>query len=257
MTAARKPGIPSVTGIKDTSTSSVVSALKQNVETMTGARNGLGPLPFLSGPAVDLPTATAVNGIITRLNASGAVGPLLKQNTVSPFTGGGLVSLTSGVSGILPIANGGTNSSVGPNLRGSFITYLSANQTGCTSSAYNKLKYNTVVQDVEGWYDNVTNFRYTPLVPGTYFFYGTAVSATIAAGDGPQIVLYKNGVRFADGTYNPTPLVSSAWCGLASAVTCNGSTDYIEVFCYIPATVTVINANTSTTTRFGGFRISA
>lgn len=100
-----------------------------------------------------------------------------------------------------------------------------------TTIAYTKVQCNTEDIDSEGWYDNVTNYRYTPLRAGRYLFTGICAVVTIA--DTKQIgtVFYKNGTAYQfNGVYN------GATGGLqvfgAVIMDMNGSTDYVELFVY-------------------------
>ena len=67
---AKKPGIPSV-ALQDQQLNSVVNAIKENIEIITGARIGVGEIRALSTPATTDQIVSKINEIIRRLNVSG------------------------------------------------------------------------------------------------------------------------------------------------------------------------------------------
>lgn len=66
----RKPGIPAV-HTPDRTLNQAISAIKENVETITGARLGIGEIVTLDPTATLSDVISKVNEIIARLNASG------------------------------------------------------------------------------------------------------------------------------------------------------------------------------------------
>lgn len=126
------------------------------------------------------------------------------------------------------------------------VTRAGANQTGATGGINNKIQFTTEVFDTAGWFDNVTNFRYTPQVAG---YYEVVLEVAAAMGvDTPQATIGKNGGALFSGNYSAVaPGVGVYVSGVAALVYCNGSTDYIEGYIYLPAAVTVINGGASTT----------
>lgn len=73
MTAPKKPGIPSVSGVKDQATSKVLSGLKESVEIITGSRSGVQPLSPLASGATIAAILNAINALTGRLNHDGVV----------------------------------------------------------------------------------------------------------------------------------------------------------------------------------------
>lgn len=67
---AKKPGIPSVS-LQDQSLNTVVNALKENIEIITGSRIGVGEIRSLGAPATNEQIVSKINEIIGRLNVSG------------------------------------------------------------------------------------------------------------------------------------------------------------------------------------------
>ena len=68
--AFRKPGIPAV-NTTDRTLNQAIAAIKENVETITGARLGVGEIVTLDTTASLSDVISKVNEIIVRLNASG------------------------------------------------------------------------------------------------------------------------------------------------------------------------------------------
>ena len=66
---AKKPGIPPVS-TPDRTLNQAISALKENIEIITGARLGVGEIKLLAAPATNDDLVAKINEIITRLNVS-------------------------------------------------------------------------------------------------------------------------------------------------------------------------------------------
>lgn len=67
---AKKPGIPSV-ALQDQQLNTVVNALKENIEILTGSRIGVGEIRTLGATATLEETVAKINEVIKRLNVSG------------------------------------------------------------------------------------------------------------------------------------------------------------------------------------------
>lgn len=67
---AKKPGIPAV-NLQDRTLNQVISALKENIEVITGARLGVGETSTLPVEATLSDVIVKLNEIIVKLNASG------------------------------------------------------------------------------------------------------------------------------------------------------------------------------------------
>ena len=64
----KKPAIPAIRGIADRSLLSVLAPMKENIESLTGVREGI--IEKLPATTTDLPTIVGkINEIIARLNA--------------------------------------------------------------------------------------------------------------------------------------------------------------------------------------------
>jgi len=67
---AKKPGIPAV-NLQDRTLNQVISAIKENIEVITGARLGVGETSQLAATATLSDVIVKLNEIIAKLNASG------------------------------------------------------------------------------------------------------------------------------------------------------------------------------------------
>jgi hypothetical protein len=110
-------------------------------------------------------------------------------DTITIGASGDTITVPTGAS--LTVPSGGLSGQNYP----AFFAELSANQTGLTDNVYTKAQCNTEILDTDGYYDNSTNYRFTPLVAGKYYVYGQVTGDTantnLVAFDS---ALYKNGV---------------------------------------------------------------
>jgi hypothetical protein len=67
---AKKPGIPTV-NFSDKTLNQAISAIKENIEVITGARLGVGETSQLASTATLANVIVKLNEIIVKLNASG------------------------------------------------------------------------------------------------------------------------------------------------------------------------------------------
>jgi len=192
----------------------------------------------------------------------------LETNTIDNISGSSTLNLgdtnataitiDSGVS-TLTIPNGITTGHMYP----AFEAYLSSTQSlGDNSST--KVQFDTEVFDEGGYYDNSTNYRYTPLVAGKYFVYAkarlqTGANSTLAQS---EVQIRKNGsslietrnIQSNNYTRADTPIVSGV-------VDMNGTTDYLEVYALADQTSGtndgIIGSSTKRHSNFGAYRIGA
>jgi hypothetical protein len=109
-----------------------------------------------------------------------------------------------------------------------FFAYSAAAQA-VTGGVYTKITFDTELWDTNS---NFASSRFTPTVAGYYQITGTCQPAGTAA-LGPYIA--KNGSVVVYGT--STAVLSYGIANMSALVYCNGSTDYIEFFCYFSATL--------------------
>ena len=119
----------------------------------------------------------------------------------------------------------------GVKLTPSFEAYLSAGQT-VSDAVITKVQFDTEVYDTNSYYDNATNYRFTPLVAGKYFIYCSILgSAGTSNLSWVETYIYKNGSKIKEARYsfvsNQAAIVNGA---LSGVIDMNGSTDYLEIF---------------------------
>ncbi|PAY07192.1 hypothetical protein CK489_15440 [Bradyrhizobium sp. UFLA03-84] len=195
----------------------------------------------------------------------------LKYATVSSIASAGSVSSIGSLTGAFTIDGGNLSSNVLPFPRNDVAQSWSSaqqkqarqnigadsgvlvadrngtNQTGLTAASNNKIQFNNKVKDANGWFDAVTNYRYTPLIAGTYLVSLNVLSNNGTSGETCQALIYKNGSSVKVGPYFATTGSSSYQSQIVAALTMNGTTDYLEFYIYVPATITTLNGLTSTT----------
>jgi len=118
-----------------------------------------------------------------------------------------------------------------------FSASLSSDQT-VTSSA-NRINFNTELADSNGWYDNVTNFRFTPLFPGKYQI-NSQVQCTATSLSQLAVDLFKNGTTYARNvSVIGSTVVSFFTMPLSIIVDFNGTTDFVEMYSLLTGTGTL------------------
>ena len=158
----------------------------------------------------------------------------------APAVAGSTVLTLPAVSGTV-LTSTSTQSSFPPNIAGNgpaFSAYPSASQT-LTSSTFTKVQINTEEFDTNSNYDNTTNYRFTPTVAGYYQVNGTVNVAASTGNTRSIATFYKNGSEFKRGVDTPNNTGTGA-VTVSCIVSMNGTTDYIELYGYIVATVPVI-----------------
>jgi hypothetical protein len=148
------------------------------------------------------------------------------SGTVTGITAGGLPDaiitqpeLATGVAGTGP----------------AFSAYAGSSTT-LTSNSFVKIILNSEEFDTAGCFDNTTNYRFTPTVAGYYQVDGCVASSNAAA-----VILssiYKNGSRFKDGSLVAVQS-QGGWSNSSSLIYFNGSTDYVELYCYMSGVATL------------------
>jgi hypothetical protein len=128
--------------------------------------------------------------------------------------------LTSAGAGALPSFKGGLTS---------FRAYLSGLQA-ISSAVDTKCALATEDFDVGGYFDNATNYRYTPLIAGKYFFYGVQkFDTSIGVGTLVLTYIFKNGSA-VPSTFQYSPTGGYLSNSVGTIMDMNGSTDYVEFY---------------------------
>lgn len=132
--------------------------------------------------------------------------------------------LTSGVTGVLPFANGGN----APNTY--FSVYRSGTQSIATST-FVKVQLNAETADPGGTFDSTTNYRHTPTVAGKYLYIGASFLNIAASNVATYTVFYKNG-SLHSGAGLVTGTAKNIVPFACTIIDMNGTTDYIEMYTY-------------------------
>ena len=109
-----------------------------------------------------------------------------------------------------------------------FSAYQSVGTTA-NNSTWTKIACNIEEFDTNSYYDNATNYRFTPLIAGYYQVNASVQMSAITASEA-TIAIYKNGSAYKQGL----DIVATTMYQLTvnALVYLNGSTDYIEIYVY-------------------------
>jgi hypothetical protein len=155
------------------------------------------------------------------------------------------VALATGVSGTLPVANGGTAVTAIPKFS---VNKGGTNQTGVVTATYTKLTWSTEVFDTNA---NFASDKFTPTIAGKYIITAGIFVTVGAANAALEAVLYKNGVALFENVTHFTGAggtsITPCWI-----VDMNGSTDYLELYTYQDTGSNKIVAGDITLTYFMG-----
>ena len=121
-----------------------------------------------------------------------------------------------------------------------------------TGDTYTKIQFNVEEWGTANCFDSTTNYRFTPNVAG-YYYFTLSVSTTNAGSINIYPVIYKNNSFAINGmTGNGVAGVDNLYYA-TGMLYCNGTTDYIEGYCYVGSTV---GTNTGVSqTHFEGFLV--
>ena len=108
-----------------------------------------------------------------------------------------------------------------------FAAYNSVATSIVGNGNWTKPGMQTEEWDTANCFDSTTNYRFTPNVAGYYQFSGAVQLLNNAI---ICVSLWKNGGEYRRGIYtNPATMYGASVSGL---VYLNGSTDYVELYCY-------------------------
>jgi hypothetical protein len=128
-----------------------------------------------------------------------------------------------------------------------FSATPSTSQT-VTTATYTKVNLGTENFDTNS---NFASSRFTPTVAGYYFINGTVYSVSTNSATYVWAIIYKNGSAASYGNLNAPATTVDGIGTVTGLIYLNGSTDYVEMYCYLAGTVPVIQA--SILTQFSGF----
>ena len=185
----------------------------------------------------------------------------LKVDEILKRTGTG--TITIGQSGdTISIPSGATLNSAGTNTLNSIVNTpafeaKTSADVDVTSGANTKVQFDTELFDTDSCYDT-SNYRFTPNVAGKYYIWSIVGcnSKSNANLETVEVRLYKNGswentAHFDFRTNNArfaAPMV-------ASVITFNGSSDYVESYVNIGDSSGDPNTQANYYSRFGGYKL--
>lgn len=102
------------------------------------------------------------------------------------------------------------------------------------ANAATKVVFGAVEFDTNGFY-NTTTGRFAPTIAGIYL----VTSYVALSADLWLTTIYKNGAEFKRG--DQRNLTGNSGMGVTALVQMNGTTDYLEIFCYAASATTVTN----------------
>lgn len=109
-----------------------------------------------------------------------------------------------------------------------FSAYQSVQQTIASAATATKITFTTVEFDTNS---NFASSRFTPTVAG---YYQVSAGVNINSATWLNVILFKNGSSYKNIT-NSYPTTLNGGFGSA-LVYCNGTTDYVEIYCSVGTT---------------------
>lgn len=171
---------------------------------------------------------TTKNAVGNSLTGSTGSGQFVGDTSpaISGATLSGSTALGTPASGTL------TNCTSYPGVNRVGFRATQASPQSISSGSFQKINFDTETWDTASYFDNATNYRYTPLVAGKYRVSIVCGITALPAGSVISIAIYKNG-----SLYNSIQAAPGGGAGTANSViditdvvSMNGSTDYLEAF---------------------------
>ncbi len=140
----------------------------------------------------------------------------------------------------------------------SFLVYRGTNQS-IPATTITKVQYANETFDSGNMFDSATNYRYTPTIAGTYYVTAQVTfEDTLTAGTFTAAYVYKNGANYIQNFGYSDLANHYVGLTLSGIVQMNGSTDYLEVYCYQSEVSSARNlVGQSIINFFGGYLIAA
>jgi len=217
--------------------------------TLTGAVAGFQSMASKLTANGDTGWFCAVNGAEWELflgtRTSSTV--LARTTVLASSNSGAAVSFTAPPVAFMTLPSSALVAAAAP----AFRAYLSADQSGVPNATFTKINFNTKEFDTNGCFDNATNYRFTPNVPG-YYLFNWLVLGSGASLTGLSATLRKNGTVAGDSTYYPISTGAQRLVG-SRLIYMNGTTDYVELFGYLVGSTLKFGSGVSDTSLSGHF----
>ena len=170
--------------------------------------------------------STSPAGIVQTADGTANLNLQSNGTTIAALTSTGMaVTGTLSASGVIT-ATGGVV--VGAAAAPAFSAYLNANQS-ISNVTVTKVQCNTETFDTNSNYNNAT-YTFTPTVAGYYQVIASLRDQTGSSTGSIRASIYKNGTDYALSVTPMTTNSNTATCSVL--IYMNGSTDYLEFYCY-------------------------
>ena len=117
-----------------------------------------------------------------------------------------------------------------------------------TTATYTKVNLGTENFDTN---NNFASSRFTPTVAGYYQLNGSVYPVSTNSANYIWALIYKNGTVYSSGSSAGAASVVDGISVVSTLIYLNGSTDYVELYCYVTGTSPVIQNDLAT--QFSGF----
>lgn len=114
----------------------------------------------------------------------------------------------------------------GPAFKATRIT----SEQNVSSGVWTKVQLQSKIFDTASVFDNVTNYRFQPNVPGYYLLIGNIYGATSAGQNSTGAQIQVNSTNIAQTYQNGSGLGTDQVVGVSTITYMNGTTDYAELF---------------------------
>ena len=177
-----------------------------------------------------LAAATAGDGFHFWLRNDGTGNITIDPNSTEQVDGATTVVVYPGES-CMVVCSGSAWTTIGRRTSPKFSAGRSANQTGIATGTFTKVQFDSEAFDIGAAYDPTTNYRYTPQVAGKYLVMASVDWVSSVDQSPHQTLIYKNGsaALFGEARSSGTGALAVQCIGV---VDMNGSTDYLECYCY-------------------------
>ena len=168
-----------------------------------------------SAASTDVNDRVLLNGTDSSSTGDGYA-VILEDATANAFDGGPFVLSQSPISVATP----------------AFKAFLSETQDGLTSNSDTKVQFDAIEYDVGGYYDNTTNYRYTPLVAGYYHIVFSCSCGSSVDIDDFILNIVKNDVFHTQSRVHLTGVTNddlfASSLNSLEIIHMNGTTDYLH-----------------------------